>query len=294
MRGALSASALVVGLALRRAKRRRDEELHLVLLSIKHLCKSTYYMVSDAKGERFSERGLASFARKHGIAPGATLDTARAVLRLLETRRSSVDGVVGPINRRLRHALVRGGVDGALLSAKFSAMRDAYVQQPLDYGPHSAYGDKWRISCYLVVLDKWKPRIDAHPPMVACMTDVMRSCVDLFEQWASARQGATVTVRVMNCFVTRYRPRTHENQLKRHIDGANVDGSVILALPTDEPFQGGALKVWEAKREFLYPDLRAGDAILLDARVWHQALPISQGTRYAMVLFLKNTTRERT
>ena len=30
-------------------------------------------------------------------------------------------------------------------------------------------------------------------------------------------------------------------------DGANVDGSCILALPTDEPFEGGALHVWDGK-----------------------------------------------
>ena len=30
-------------------------------------------------------------------------------------------------------------------------------------------------------------------------------------------------------------------------DGANVDGSCILALPTDEAFEGGALHVWDGK-----------------------------------------------
>ena len=34
-----------------------------------------------------------------------------------------------------------------------------------------------------------------------------------------------------------------------HIDGAHVDGSIILALPTDFPFEGGGVTVWEQQRE---------------------------------------------
>ena len=43
----------------------------------------------------------------------------------------------------------------------------------------------------------------------------------------------------MNELVTRYRPKPDEAELKKHIDGANVDGSVILALPTDGPSKVG-------------------------------------------------------
>ena len=45
----------------------------------------------------------------------------------------------------------------------------------------------------------------------------------------------------------RYRPLPNENALLRHIDGAHVDGSVILALPTDCPWEGGGVTVWEPK-----------------------------------------------
>ena len=71
-------------------------------------------------------------------------------------------------------------------------------------------------------------------------------------------------------------------------DGANVDGSVILALPTDEPFEGGALHVWDGKpkQELVYT-MDAGDCIFLDTKIWHQAKPISCGSRWALVLFLR-------
>ena len=87
----------------------------------------------------------------------------------------------------------------------------------------------------------------------------------------------------MNAFVTRYRPRPDEAELKKHIDGANVDGSVILALPTDEPFQGGKLKVWDGRPTVLHEYAMApGDCIFLDARVWHQGCAISSAVGLAV------------
>jgi len=318
-RSSVSRSSLAVGaaavcataaVALGRARRRtvrevdeevaEEEELRLVLLAIKSLSKSTYLMVSDAKGERFSERGLASVVRQRGLvvekeASTRTLAEALASDLDVSKRRGAAAYAPPASGRRLRHALVRGGVDGAVLRAKFPAMRDAYIQQRLDYGRHSRYGDSWRISCYVVVMASAKPRIAPHQPMVDCMGDIMDACVALFEQWYSRHFHRAATASVMNCFVTRYRPRHDEDQLKKHIDGANVDGSVILALPTDDPFDGGDLKVWDgpptgSDRQpplFHYADLRPGDAILLDGRLWHQAMPITSGTRYALVLFLK-------
>ncbi|KAJ8601321.1 hypothetical protein CTAYLR_007224 [Chrysophaeum taylorii] len=287
---AIAAAAAALGVATRRRRAREAAaaEEEVLLIIIKGLCKATYYAVSDAQGLRFSERGLASVARQRGlVAATTTLARAKALVAWLESRHTPLE-TCAPKRARLRHALVRGALDGATLRAKFDAMQAAYAQQPLDYGQHSRYGNKWRISCYLVVLERWKPKIQPHRPMVDCMDDVMRACVALFEAWYAAH-AQPAKASVMNCFVTRYRPHADEDQLEKHVDGANVDGSVILALPTDDPFDGGALKVWDdrPKREFHYPDMRPGDAILLDARVWHQALPITAGTRYAMVLFLK-------
>lgn len=252
---------------------------HLFLLDqVKLLCKSTYLVVSDAQGKEFSSRALRSVAEKKGLRGETTTELAEALVAHLEYLPRRVG--------KLRHVLVRSAVSGKDLIGRFEKMRRAYVQQPLDYGKGSRYGDRWRISCYLVVLEKWKPKIEPHAPMVEALGDVMNSCIRLFEQWKG------VEMRAMNCFVTRYRPVGEEDRLKKHIDGANVDGSVILSLPTDDPFEGGGLTVWEDRdrRVFEYPPLSPGDAIFLDGPVWHQAQPITSGTRYALVIFLKRRT----
>merc|ERR1712070_577960 len=106
--------------------------------------------------------------------------------------------------------------------------------------------------------------------MVRCLGPVMEECVALFARWyCQARGLVSVQPSVMNAFVTRYRPLPDEDQLKRHIDGANVDGSVVLALPTDDPCDGGGLHVWDGKpqKEFVYM-MQPGDALFLDTRVW--------------------------
>ena len=67
-----------------------------------------------------------------------------------------------------------------------------------------------------------------------------------------------------------------------------ISTQVILALPTDEPFEGGRLKVWDGRPTVLHEYAMApGDCIFLDARVWHQGCAITSGARYALVLFLR-------
>merc|ERR1712166_1643816 len=109
-------------------------------------------------------------------------------------------------------------------------------------------------------MDNWKPKIMPHEPMVRCMSSVMYDCVGAFEDWYCKLKALNhVKASVMNAFVTRYRPVEDENYLKKHIDGASVDGSVILALPTDDAFQGGKLHVWDSKpqKEYVY-DMQPG------------------------------------
>merc|ERR1712107_846586 len=107
----------------------------------------------------------------------------------------------------LRHAFVARTVCPEKLQGLFPEMKAAYTQQPLDYGRNSRYGDKWRISCYLVVMENWKPRIEAHEPMVRCMSPVMNECMEAFSKWYCHLKGlASVDISVMNAFVTRYRP----------------------------------------------------------------------------------------
>merc|ERR1711998_608564 len=74
---------------------------------------------------------------------------------------------------------------------------------------------------------------------------------ELFVPWYEKihGEGSVLALSRMQSFVTRYRARPNENALLRHIDGALVDGSLILALPTDVPFEGGGVTVWDGKPE---------------------------------------------
>lgn len=215
---------------------------------------------------------------------GDLLRDARALVALVESHQGGRKAAFG-------HELLRHTIDPKRLDRLFPDIKASYVQQPLDYGRNSRYGDNWRISCYLVVMENWKPKIMPHEPMLHCLSDVMYECVAKFEKWYSLLRGyrpGVVSFSVMNAFVTRYRPIHGEDELKKHIDGSNVDGSVILALPTDEPFEGGELHVWDGKpRQELVYKMTPGDCIFLDTKIWHQAKPISTGSRYALVLFLR-------
>jgi len=267
-----------------------SEEL---LADVGSISKAVLYTVSNKTNDAFSEKGLAKYLRMKGLPvhAGSTSEETLRVngARLLEHLRLNGDGSRprGPVLPR--HTVVREGMDPAKLTQLFPEMKAAYMQQPLDYGRNSRYGDKWKISCYLVVLESWKPKIEAHLPMVRCMSGVMQDCVDAFVPWyCQLKRLSSVDCSVMNAFVTRYTTMQGEEQLEKHIDGANVGGTVILALPTDDPFEGGCLRVWDGKptKETVY-EMKPGDVMFLDNAVWHQAMPISSGTRWALVLFLR-------
>ena len=93
--------------------------------------------------------------------------------------------------------------------------------------------------------------------------------------------------------MTRYRPSPDETHLPRHIDGANIDGSLVLGLPTYSAFgDSGGLTVWDGENEaeeFVYP-VASGDVCLLDTRVWHQSNPIAAGERWVLVIFYEVRT----
>lgn len=270
-----------------------EREMEQLLQEVQKYSRSVFCTVTNYKGDAFVGKSLASFLRLRGLephtnpqAPESIVANARLLIAFISAEKSG--SVQSP---QLRHAFLRKHVNPQQLKDKFLAMKDAYVPQPLDYGRNSRYGDKWRISCYVVVKENWKPKIEAHQPMVNCMEDIMNECVLKFTRWYRNKTlMQNVKASVMNAFVTRYTPREGEDQLERHIDGSDVDGSVILALPTDDPFEGGILRVWEGRgdveQEFQY-EMEAGDVIFLDNRVWHQAMPITSGTRWALVLFLQ-------
>ena len=84
--------------------------------------------------------------------------------------------------------------------------------------------------------------------------------------------------------------------LLRHIDGVQVDGSLILALPSDPSGgsewrgKGGGVTVWEGPEEdevqWDYA-MDPGDICFLDNYVWHQGNPITAGERWVLVIFYR-------
>ncbi|CAK9109618.1 unnamed protein product [Durusdinium trenchii] len=230
----------------------RENAIAKIFAEVKALNKAITMVVSDASSSSFSRRNLSKYLLQRGLSPSENLlQDAQALLSLLQDDAKHKDvsnGSSSPGPRAMAHALKPAVIDPQRLQDLFPEIKASYVQQPLDYGRNSRYGDNWRISCYMVVMENWKPKIMPHEPMLKCLGDIMHEC-----------------------------------------DGANVDGSAILALPTDEPFEGGALHVWDGKpkQELVYK-MAPGDCMFMDTKIWHQAKPITSGTRWALVLFLKS------
>jgi len=127
----------------------------------------------------------------------------------------------------------------------------------------------------------------------------------LNENEKEQRRPPSSTTTVQRCkrlmtFVTRYTPQPGEQALLKHVDGAGkVDGSVVVALPMDRwsgpdfAFEGGGLTFWDGRQSNngapleTHYDTRSGDVAFIDRAVWHQADPITKGTRWALVIFYK-------
>jgi len=258
---------------------------------VKLRSKGVCYIVSNKGNSTFSASNLASYLRQKKLQPcsGTTLGDVLANAELLVSLLEKKGDTCRSLASTMRHSVPRQAISPVRLQELFPSLKAAYEQQPLDYGRNSRYGSNWRISCYLVVMPNWKPKINPHQPMVDCMGAVMCECVAHFERWyCELKKLESAKASVMNAFVTRYKAIQDEDQLQKHIDGSNVDGSIILALPTDDPFVGGKLLVWDGKpqQELTY-EMAPGDMMLLDNAVWHQALKITSGTRWSLVCFLR-------
>ncbi len=200
----------------------------------------------------------------------------------------------------LRHTCIARAVDAAMLERAFDAIRDAFTPQQVDYS-NTAYGkNHWKLSCFMQYSNgvaAGSVDLAAGAPMLEVCGPILAACDAVFLPWWETlhpcpRGAARELVRLQS-FVTRYRPSPDETHLPRHIDGANVDGSLVLGLPTYSAFgDSGGLTVWDGENEaeeFVYP-VAAGDAALLDSRVWHQSNPIAFGERWVLVIFYEVRT----
>jgi len=251
-------------------------------------------------------------SRQHFAAAAAVAAAALLLYRARRQRRPKFAKMATALNAStraslerhrwlpLRHGIVHDAVAPEKLQAAFDAIRAAFRPQQVDYS-NTAYGkDHWNLSCFMEytngVATKKVDLASGQPLMQVC-EGILADCDACFLKWYDTlhprAKDSTRTLVRMQSFVTRYRPNPDETHLPRHIDGANVDGSLVLGLPTYSEFgDSGGLTVWDGENDaeqFRYP-VASGDACMLDSRVWHQSNPISHGERWVIVIFYEVKT----
>ncbi|KAL3794647.1 hypothetical protein HJC23_010075 [Cyclotella cryptica] len=229
-----------------------------------------------------------------------------------------VKNVVRAKLAKRRHLVLTRAISPEYLDALMPPIVTSLFQpQVVTYNGGIANVKNWKISCYLEVMDGGVPCCNPHEAGRLHCLDLLNTCNDLFAIWYRQQQGGNkfktsrykadengnpVVSRLMT-FITRYTPAPDENALLKHIDGAGkVDGSVVVALPVDRwtasedenSFEGhgGGLTFWDGVKQSGVPDeitydTRSGDVAFIDKGVWHQANPITKGTRWALVIFYK-------
>ncbi len=223
--------------------------------------------------------------------------------------------------QKLRHLVVQGGISQDYLEEEiFPKLLNEFDPQTVHYNGGVANVKEWKISCYLEVMEGGIPCTNPHQGLLQVFGPLLETCDDLFLLWykqqhsCNRNKSNTPTKKRRSCkrlmtFVTRYTPAPGEQALLKHIDGAGkVDGSCVVALPTDDEWygHGGGLTFWDGRerivdettgktrsspREIHY-QTRSGDIAFIDRAVWHQADPITKGTRWALVIFYKVTEEE--
>eukprot|EP00941_MAST-03F_sp_MAST-3F-sp1_P001500 g1500.t1 len=201
-----------------------------------------------------------------------------------------------PLKRH--HIVKKTYVDPKYLKEIFPKMKAAFHPQEISFNHYK----NWKISTWMEVEDKQKQAglngIES-PKLLQVMTPVLNMC-DLFfkRSYEGAHgKGSVQSFARLQSFVTRYRALPKQAALLAHVDGRHIDGSIVLGLPTDLPFEGGGLTVWDGLPKnpdatYYYP-MAPGDICFLNRLVWHQAEPITSGERWALVIFYRVGTVSR-
>eukprot|EP00557_Chaetoceros_sp_GSL56_P007281 CAMPEP_0176489728 /NCGR_PEP_ID=MMETSP0200_2-20121128/7461_1 /TAXON_ID=947934 /ORGANISM="Chaetoceros sp., Strain GSL56" /LENGTH=238 /DNA_ID=CAMNT_0017886925 /DNA_START=52 /DNA_END=768 /DNA_ORIENTATION=+ len=210
---------------------------------------------------------------------------------------------------KMRHLVIEKGIDPTYLDSIFPKILDLFNPQTVQYNGGIAKVKEWKISCYLEVMEGGIPCTNPCIDLLHVCQPLLNTCNELFAKWYKQQHACNGkaldefrVTRVMT-FITRYTPAPGEQALLKHIDGAGkVDGSVVVALPVDRWSNseeensfigyGGGLTFWDGKGEDgksleVKYDTRSGDIAFIDRAVWHQANPITKGTRWALVIFYK-------
>ena len=251
-------------------------------------------VVSHANGSALVYHTSASSAQELCEACSSTGFPARLV-----KQRDAGEPLVGSRNvfargrsaTKLRHALLPQLLPDAELAKAFAGVLAWHREQQLQ--EYSRYKN-WTQSCYMEVHESWSPQVETVEPLRAAMAPLLAAAARAFGEWYKELYNLEqVEVVTLNSFVTKYVPVEGKNEFGKHVDSAKCDGSLVLALPTDEPHDWPGITVWdlpkdeqgnETARTYLP---RPGEALCLDQLVWHHGLPITAGKRYVCVCFYK-------
>ena len=200
-------------------------------------------------------------------------------------------GVLRKKLAKMRHLVIEKGIEPSYLDSLFPQILELFDPQTVDYNGGIAKVKKWKISCYLEVMDGGIPCTNPNIELLNACKPLLENCNFLFKLWYKQQHACNgkridiIDVERVMTFITRYTPAPGEEALLKHVDGAGkVDGSIVVALPIDRwsgpeeenSFEGhgGGLTFWDGKRdgrpiESDY-DTRSGDVAFIDRAVWHQ------------------------
>jgi hypothetical protein len=120
-----------------------------------------------------------------------------------------------------RHLVLREAIDPAYLDSLFPDLLKVFVPQPVEYNGGVAGVKKWKISCYLEVMQGGIPTTEPSLDLLRLLRPLLDACNDLFVHWyrqqhscndSSQRTEVRACRRLMT-FVTRYTPAPGEQAL---------------------------------------------------------------------------------
>merc|ERR1712151_387278 len=232
------------------------------------------------------------------------------------TKKQISKNVIRSKLNKYRHLVLSKLISPIYLEYLFPHIISNFNPQTVYYNGGIGNVPQWKISCYLEVMDGGVPTAEPNGKLKEICNDLLYTCNELFKFWYIQQHscnnnnkdnGNNINVKRIMTFITRYTPAPGEQALLKHVDGAGkVDGSLVLALPLGDPKDlnsfyghGGGLTFWDGKQkgnkndssnsnvQEIFYDTRSGDVAFIDRAVWHQANPITRGTRWALVIFYK-------
>ena len=221
------------------------------------------------------------------------------------------------VNEPQQHGVMRDCMPEGFLEELFPKIKEVFQPHVVKYKNTNNYIRKedaaqsgtggtqekvdWKVSSYMELHGslggQMQKQVQCDLRLLSLCLPMLQKCDELFSEWYCSKKGAGAIHELvrLQSFITRYRVNSDESAgLLRHIDGVQVDGSVILALPADADKDwrgtGGGVTVWEGPEEdevqWDYA-MEPGDICFLDNYVWHQGNPIKKGERWALVIFYR-------